>query len=164
MYYHDLAKIPGKGLSPSHGIYLFLRNITDGKRRRIVEDESLSDSEDEDEHHLTKRKKVRHLGGEETIYTSSGCLMVPTAKWNNLPDDHRTFVMDYNSKIKHKDSVKDMTSPDCFIFPTEARCMGTSAQTDAVTSEKKAETSKKKKIHFNLEQSQHSDDKDDEDE
>jgi hypothetical protein len=29
MCYHDLAKIPGEGLSPSHGIYLFLRNITD---------------------------------------------------------------------------------------------------------------------------------------
>jgi hypothetical protein len=29
MYYHDLAKIPGEGLSTSHGVYLFLRNITD---------------------------------------------------------------------------------------------------------------------------------------
>jgi hypothetical protein len=28
MYYHNLAKIPGEGLSSSHGTYLFLRNIS----------------------------------------------------------------------------------------------------------------------------------------
>jgi hypothetical protein len=136
-------------------------SVGKGKHIQIIEDDFLSDSEDEDEHRPAKKKD---LGGEDTIYTSSGCLMVPTDKWSNLPEDHRTFVMDYNSKIKHKDSVKDMKSQDGFMFSTKARRMGTSAQTKTVTSEKKAETSKKKKIRFDLEQSQNSDDKDDEDE
>jgi DNA primase catalytic subunit len=85
--------------------------------------------------------------------------MIPTSQWYDLPEEHRTFVMDYKSKIKDKDSVKNMKTPDGFIYPTKARRMGTSFQTKAVTSEKKAETSKKKKIRFNLEQSQDPDDR-----
>jgi hypothetical protein len=216
MYYHDLAKIPGEGLSASHGIYLFLRNITaaeyastvsflrntnpdlmacvtairkaerdclqkkqasrqfrqtirrmkeeisheNTKRRWIVEDDIESDSEDE----YPKKKKIRHLNGGERSYTASGCLKIPSEMWYDLPEGHRTFVMNYNSKITHKDSVEDMKPPDGFIFPTKARQMGTTPKETSVEKEKKDSTLKKKKIRFNLEKSQENDDGDDQDE
>jgi hypothetical protein len=72
--------------------------------------------------------------------------------------------MDYNSKVKHNDYVKDIEAPDGFIFPTKARQMGKSIQKNAVTSRKKAKAPKKKKIRLNLEQYQNSDYRDNQDE
>ena len=37
MWYSDIAKIPGESLSPSHGVYLFLKNITDPDYKTTVE-------------------------------------------------------------------------------------------------------------------------------
>jgi hypothetical protein len=36
MYYHNFAKIPGEGVSSSHGTYLFLRNISNPDLPPIV--------------------------------------------------------------------------------------------------------------------------------
>jgi hypothetical protein len=224
MYYHDLAKIPGEGLSESHGTYLFLRNISDpdyaptvsflrntnpdltdcvtairkserdglqkkqesrkfrqtirrmkeeesnekGKRKSTNYDDDSTDSEIEVSK-SKKRRRVRRVKEDGFETTVKGFLSIPYANWVDLPEDHKAFVQTYNAKIKHNESVKELSTPDGFVFQNKARRMdnaeitgttdvtkdspadGTEVTEDIGTNHT-APNTRKKRISFNLEQ------------
>jgi hypothetical protein len=71
----------------------------------------------------------------------------------------------YDAKIKHNDSIKDLTAPDGFVSQNKARRIDTVERREETVNEEKNYTSKKKKkIRFTLQQSKIPDDRDDKDE
>jgi hypothetical protein len=90
--------------------------------------------------------------------TPKGFISVPSNKWSDLLEDHRTFVQTYNANVKHNDSVKELIAPDGVIFQNKARQIDAIEQMEETLNEKEDKTSKKKKkIRLHLKQSKNPD-------
>ena len=163
-----LNAIPGESNSPSHSVYLFLRNIQDSnyahtvnylrntnadldqcvlsvrkterdilqrnaikrklkstlrrmsnKRKRANESDSEESCDDEPKQ-TTQPKKSRRINVEITP-KDSGFLRVDNRDWPKLEDDQRKFIQKYNSNVRHKQDVNELTPPDGIAIKQKAR-------------------------------------------
>jgi hypothetical protein len=120
-----------------------------GKRRHIKDDMFSSDDE-----HLTKRIKSRRVQGEASDTTEKGLISVPSNKWFGLPEEHQTFVQTCNAKVKHNESVKELNTPDGFIFQNKARWVDMVEPMEEIIEVQKDKTSEKNKTVSNLSNAQ----------
>jgi hypothetical protein len=65
-------------------------------------------------------RKVRRLQGEIEV-KDNGYLTIPNSQWQTLTDEDKSFVQTYNSKIRHKESVKDLKIPAGVTIKSKAR-------------------------------------------
>jgi hypothetical protein len=70
----------------------------------------------------TRSRRVNEGGFETNI---RGFLSIPYTSRVDLPEDDKVFVQTYNAKIKHNESVKELSPPDGFGFHNKARRLGT---------------------------------------
>lgn len=101
-------------------------------------------------------KRARRLTGEIDT-TNNGCLTVPSDKWKTLTDDDKAFIQNYNSKIKHKESVAGIKIPDGVTIKAKVRRNRSPSSDDEEDEDDKGETSSskkqkkgKKKVQFSL--------------
>ena len=154
---NDLDKIPGEGFSPSHTVYLFLRNISDpeydttiqflknnkadfdecvsavrkyerelsqkrAQRRKMknlvrrYHEELKTTATHEDRHGNNdpdeRTTKIRRFNGKITPNPRTNLLAVPSQDWRNLEKEKRDFITDYNSRVKHGESIENLVPPD----------------------------------------------------
>jgi ribosomal protein L44E len=120
------------------------------------------DSEEEYQH-PAKKNRARCVSEESFETTSSGYLSIPHSKWYDLPDSHKTYIQECTAKVKHNESVKELTKPDNFQFHNKARRMDFHVrENDTATkdTEKKTTVPPRKKIRLKLEQSENPEDND----
>jgi hypothetical protein len=69
---------------------------------------------------------------------------VPSNECFGLPKHHRTFVQTYYAKVKHNESVQELTTPDGFIFQNKARQVDTVEPKEEIIDVQTDKSSKKK--------------------
>jgi hypothetical protein len=140
-----------------------------GNRKQGRYDEDSTDSESED---IRPKKRTKSRRVNEGNFGTKGSISIPYVNWVDLPEDQKVFVQSYNAKIKHNESVKDLKVPDGFVFPNKARRLGNVETADGTKDSKiisttgtqdtdntdKVSVPRKKKIRFNLDQSESAED------
>lgn len=121
------------------------------KRSRDRKESKLRRVKDKDNSDGKSPKKSKRWNGEFQV-TEKGLISIPRDDWvNTLTDDEKSFVQNYNSRIKHGESIDDLTPPKGTTIKTKSRRMVTPDLDQP-------EGHSPKRISFNL---QHENDEDD---
>ena len=80
-----------------------------------------------DEQEQPKKKKVRRFKGEIEP-NEYGFIKVSNSNWKAMAKDQRSFLQRYNAKIKHKEDLNELQTPDDIILKCTPRRLGGETQ------------------------------------
>jgi hypothetical protein len=123
-----------------------------------------SDDPDSDKKKSPSKKTSRHWTGTLTP-NGKGLISVPYQEWTKLDEDVKTYIQEFNAKIKHGESTSDLSVPKGLEVSSKRRRISKDNDKERDDDNKSLESSSerrdgnnRKKIQFQITGSKDSDD------